>query len=113
MEFVDIKKIYPDEILFSVTSKDTWDMSRLILLENNNYNDESFDFVLIEGSHCSCYGFSDIKWEGMKLTTKQLVKLLKNVQPYEELRLKLKDFLCYYSPYFKEEFENGGDTNAK
>lgn len=104
MDYIDIKTIYPDEVLFSVTSKETWDMYRLILLENRNYN-ENFDFVLIEGSHCSCYGFSDIEWHGIKLTTDELVKLLKNVQPYEELRIKLKNFMRYYSNYFRCEFE--------
>lgn len=68
------KEIKLHNILFATTTKPDYEMSRFILLESLediNYN----EYVLVEGYHCSCYDFDDCKWEAMKYTEEELVKL--------------------------------------
>ena len=67
---LDNFQIEPHHILVAVTSEPDYEMERRILLELN------YDrFVLIEGSHCSCYDFDETKWSAIEYTRDELVKL--------------------------------------
>ncbi len=63
---------------------------RLIDMPETNYG----EYVLVEGSHCSCYDFDDTKWEATVYTREELKKLLENVDvEVDPLRAKLKNFI--------------------
>lgn len=67
---LDNFQIEPHHIEVAVTSEPDYEMDRRILL-NLNYD----RYVLIEGYHCSCYGFDDTEWSAMEYTRDELVKL--------------------------------------
>ncbi len=84
------KIIQPQNIVFATTSEPDYEMSRLILLENMpdvGYN----EYILMEGSHCSCYGFDETEWDCTQLTADELKTILK--QNDWGLRGQLKRFL--------------------
>ena len=81
-------------ILFCTTSKEDYEMERLMLLEY--MPDCEHQYVLVEGYHCSCYDFDECTWYAIELNQDELIKLLKNVEEYETLRKELKDFLINY-----------------
>lgn len=66
--------IKPHQILFTWTSYPDWEMERKILLEQVDGLDYD-EYLLLEGFHCSCYGFDDTKWEGIIYTKDELRKL--------------------------------------
>ena len=69
----DLRRIPPHNILFVVTSERDYDMSRIILAEDTpNFG----DYVLIDGGHCSCYGFDETSWDAMFLNADELEKVL-------------------------------------
>lgn len=66
--------IKPHQILVAVTSEPDFEMSRQILLtdiEGLNWK----EYLLLEGSHCSCYDFDDTDWSGIVYTSDELIKL--------------------------------------
>lgn len=64
---LDIK---PHNILVAYTTDPDYEMSRYILLEID------YDkYVILEGYHCSCYGFDDTEWESIEYTNDELRKL--------------------------------------
>lgn len=72
----DPNKIEAYNILFATTSEQDYEMSRLLLLEympNTDYG----NYVLVEGGHCSCYGFEETAWEATEYTHDELFKILK------------------------------------
>lgn len=76
MEKYDLKNknIELHNILYASTSRPCYEMNRTILLEeleDIKYN----EYVIVEGYHCSCYGFNDCKWEAMKYSKEELIKL--------------------------------------
>lgn len=82
-------------VLSATTTERYYEMERLLLLENmpdTNYD----EFVLVEGYHCSCYDFDETNWDCIKLTKDELNKLLENINDWEILRKKLKEFLSRY-----------------
>ena len=85
--------IKPHNIVYAATTKPDYEMERLILLVDmpeTNYG----EYVLVEGSHCSCYDFDDTKWEATVYTREELKKLLENVDiEVDPLRAKLKNFI--------------------
>ena len=52
------KEIKLHNILFATTSTIDYDMERLILLQDMPESKEN-EYVLVEGYHCSCYGFDE------------------------------------------------------
>lgn len=94
------KQIKLHNVLFAATSEVDYEMERLLILEDmpdTAYN----EYVLVEGFHCSCYGFNDTNWDGTLLTKEELLKIL-DVNDYRGLRKKAKMFL-------KEYFTNWGE----
>lgn len=58
-----------DRIVAIVTSAPEYSMSRLIYVEDwPNFGDHT----IIEGSHCSCFGFDDTRWDGTVYTLEEL-----------------------------------------
>ena len=63
-------------IVYAVTTPNDYSMGRWLLLEDmpdTKYN----EYVIVEGFHCSCYGFDDTKWEAIKYEKDELIKLAK------------------------------------
>lgn len=84
------KKIEPYNIVCAITSEPDYKMTRIILLEDmpdTNYN----EYVLMEGSHCSCYGFDETEWDCTQLTEEELKTILE--QNAYGLRVELKNIL--------------------
>ncbi len=78
MKNLDVKdlSIQLHNILVAVTSYPDYEMDRKILLDYQWYSnspDKEVDYVLIEGSHCSCYGFDETIATGY--TEEELKKL--------------------------------------
>jgi hypothetical protein len=69
---LDKFKIEPHHIVFAWTSHPDYEMCRLILLEI-----EYEKFVVLEGSHCSCYDFNDTSWDAVEYAEDELKKLAK------------------------------------
>lgn len=77
-------------IVIAVTSEPDYNMDRWLLLED--LEDLKYgEYVVVEGGHCSCYGFDDTQWSAMRYSKEELIKLA-------ELRASEK---CWY----KEEKE--------
>lgn len=76
MEKYDLKnkKIKLHNIVITITSSIDYYMERYMLLEDLE-DLKSNEFVVVEGSHCSCYGFDDTEWEAIKYTEVELLKL--------------------------------------
>ena len=86
-------------ILYSITSPSDYEMERLLLLTDMP-NTEYGEYVLVEGSHCSCYDFDETQWEATVYSKEELGKLLEKTSEYDTLRLKLKRYLEYYNSQF-------------
>lgn len=67
-------------------------MSRLLILEDMP---DAGGFVLVEGYHCSCYGFDDCCWDATELTLEELKKVL-DQNDWDDLRKKAKEFINNY-----------------
>ncbi len=84
------KIIEPYNIVCAVTSEPDWEMSRIILLEH--MPDTGYgEYVLMEGGHCSCYGFDETEWDCIQITEDELKTIL-NENCYG-LRAELKQML--------------------
>lgn len=67
--------IKPHNILFAWTSEPSYEMDRIIVLENL-HDILSYDEVLVlEGGHCSCYDFDETQWDGIIYTKDELRKI--------------------------------------
>lgn len=89
------KDIKLHNILFATTSTMDYEMGRLILLEK--MPDIEYDeYVLIEGWHCSCYGFDDTEWEGIVFSREELDKLSK-AETHSSERKQLYEFWEAYT----------------
>jgi hypothetical protein len=96
-------------ILFCTTSKEDYEMERLMLLEY--MPDCEHQYVLIEGYHCSCFDFDECTWHAIELNQEELIKLLKNTREYETLRKELKNFLINYKWDFKKQLQEENNEN--
>jgi len=68
-----LDKVRVEDILFVLTSDSDYEESRVIFVEN--YSDYG-SYLLLDGGHCSCYGWSEVTWDATILTTDELKKLL-------------------------------------
>lgn len=76
MEKYDLKlsNIKFHNIVLAITSEPSYEMWRYLLIED--LEDLRYDeYIVVEGSHCSCYGFDDTKWEAIKYTKNELLTL--------------------------------------
>ena len=69
----DLKLVPQHKIVFVLTSEPDYEMGRLIFAEDWPEFDQ---FALIEGGHCSCYGFDDTRWEATIVNRDELDKIL-------------------------------------
>lgn len=74
----EFKKIgfKPHEVLVVSTSQPYYDMSKKILLKKGVGEGVGFgEYILLEGSHCSCYDFYETSWDGTVYTKEELKSL--------------------------------------
>lgn len=62
--------IKPHNIVTAYTSEPDYEMTRSILLQIDYCT-----FVVLEGYHCSCYGFDDTEWEAIQYTEGELRRI--------------------------------------
>lgn len=77
MEKYDLKKgeVKFHNIVLAYTGGLYYEESRYLLLER--LDDLKLDeYVIVEGYHCSCYEFDDTKWEAIKYSRKELLKII-------------------------------------
>ena len=66
--------IKPHNIVFAHTTPIDYEMSRYILLEDL----EGFkygEYLVLEGGHCSCFGFDETEWSATVYNREELLKL--------------------------------------
>ena len=76
MEKYDLKldKVKFHNIVIATTSEPDYEMNRFLLLED--LEDTSYgEYVVVEGYHCSCYGFDETVWDAIKYTEEELYKI--------------------------------------
>lgn len=56
-------KIKPHNIILTHTTPIDYDISRLMLVEDIDELGGYDEYLLLDGYHCSCYGFDDCAWE--------------------------------------------------
>lgn len=79
MEKYELKtgKVKFHNVVITITSEPDYEMNRWLLLEN--LEDLKWnEYVVVEGYHCSCYGFDETKWETIKYTKEELLKIAKD-----------------------------------
>lgn len=67
-------ELKPHNILFSWTSPQDYEMVRYMLIEDIDGLDHN-EYLLLEGGHCSCYGFDETDWDAIVYTKDELLKL--------------------------------------
>lgn len=66
---VDLKDIPLTDIVAVVTDEPDYEMSRIMYVDDWP---EYGDHTIVEGGHCSCYGFDDTEWTGVSYTSAEL-----------------------------------------
>jgi hypothetical protein len=66
-----ITNLKPANILFAITSTQDYSMDRTILIENL----DPYDYIILTGCHCSCYGFEETEWEASTYNEEEIKKL--------------------------------------
>jgi len=74
---IDPKEIPLSDIILSYTNDEAYDVERGFLIGTWSYNDVKASYVIIEGEHCSCYGFDDVEWNMTAYEPSELVKVSK------------------------------------
>ena len=75
----DVSKIPFHSIVFTVSSDDICcDWDRIYYIENLNIECKvDYDsYLIIDGSHCSCYDFEDTEWTATEYTFGEFKKLV-------------------------------------
>lgn len=80
MKVVDFKILTVDAstVVFASTSEPDYEMERIILLED----DGGYDFIVVEGGHCSCFGFDETEWFATGYSREEL-RTLANADYYK------------------------------
>ena len=69
----DIKSIPVEKIVFVLTSDIDYSMERIIFVEHwEDYG----NYLILQGSHCSCYDFDEADWDATIVDEEELKKLL-------------------------------------
>ncbi len=89
MKKVDIKKIEltPVNILFASTSDPDYEMNKVILAEIDGR------YIILEGNHCSCYGFEDIEFSAISYTETEIKRLPLDYGIDVELKAFIKRYI--------------------
>lgn len=97
MEKIKINKDYLEIHNFVIvyTTPIGYEMQRYILLKDIK-DLEHDEYVIAEGSHCSCYDFDDTEWEYIKYTEEELKKLceIKSIDEYTNHDERIFYTLC-------------------
>lgn len=88
------KPIQAHNIIYAVTTEEDYEMSRLIILEEN------YKYIVLEGSHCSCYDFDETTWDATEFEDLKEMKKYLNAENWG-LRRKAYEFMNYYSREFR------------
>ena len=88
------KPIMASNIIYAVTSELDYEMNRLIILEEN------YKYIILEGSHCSCYDFDEVIWNATEFKDLKEMKKYLNAENWG-LRRKAFEFMNYYSSEFR------------
>ena len=88
-------KIGFHNVLFAYTSPIDYEMNRAFLLEDMPCTGWE-EYVLVEGYHCSCYGFDDTRWEATVYDKNEMDKLMEAEQ-YDKPRQELQKFWKRYT----------------
>ena len=94
MEKIDYKKIEDirlENVLYADTSPIGYEMDRTILLDTM---DSSSNYIIVTGSHCSCYNFDETEWEALQYTQEELTILAKDKT--SSLDDDLREFILKY-----------------
>lgn len=75
---VDPHNIPISDIILSYTQDDGYESQRNFLLETYGNSKVGEDYIIIEGSHCSCYDFDDTYWEFTAYNHDELIKIAKS-----------------------------------
>lgn len=76
IENFNVNSIKALEILFASTSDPEYEMDRVILLDRGIKVDEVWhEYILIDGGHCSCFGFEEVEWTVIAYTREELKRL--------------------------------------
>ena len=67
----NLSSVKVQNVIYAKTSPQDYEMSRTYIVESGN------DYIVLEGYHCSCYGFNDIAWEAIKYTDDEMKKICK------------------------------------
>ena len=96
MRNYDLKnvKIELHNVVFSTTTPEDYEMDRLLLLENMPQTKWD-EYVLVEGGHCSCYGFNETQWDATVFSEAEMDKLMEQEQ-YDRTRKELREFWNKY-----------------
>ena len=82
------------------TTPKYYTMERYILLED--IKDLHYDeYIICEGSHCSCYDFDDTEWEYFKYSEEELKKLINTKLNDEYCDKHEKEFYRLCKQYFE------------
>jgi hypothetical protein len=63
-------------IICAYTTDPDYEMSRYILLEDCSVCN---GYIVVEGGHCSCYGFDETEWDAISYTADEL-EILANAE---------------------------------
>lgn len=96
MRNYDLKnvKIELHNVVFSTTTPEDYEMDRLLLLEDMPQTNWD-EYVLVEGGHCSCYGFDETQWDATVFSEAEMDKLMEREQ-YGTTRKQLREFWNKY-----------------
>lgn len=104
MEKYDLKKeeIKIHNIVIANTSEPDYEMYRWILLGDLK-DVEWNEYVVVEGGHCSCYGFDDTEWDAIKYTKEELIKIAEDRISREHWYNEEKKFYQLVLEYIKKD----------
>lgn len=78
---IQAKDIVGSAVAVAYTDEHAWESSRIMLVVTWDIPDGVYDlfkdseYVIIRGSHCSCYGYEDIEYDATLVSNKELFKL--------------------------------------